>query len=61
MFYLPPVRGNSAVIGQVSACIPVVGKAGIPEGALLKVMCPGIKDWIAGKLFSPAIFVMAAC
>ena len=56
------MRAASAVTGQVSSRIPVIGKAGmIPEGALLRVMCPGIKDWIAGKSFSPASFMMAVC
>ena len=55
------MRAASAVIGQVSACIPVIGKAGIPEGALLKVLGLEIKDWIAGKLLSPVSFVMAVC
>jgi len=56
------MRAASAVTGQVSSRIPVIGKAAmIPEGALLRVLCLEIKDWIAGKLFSPASFVMAAC
>jgi len=55
------MRAASAVTGQVSSRIPVIGKARIPEGALLRVMCPGIKDWIAGESFSPASFMMAVC
>lgn len=55
------MRAASAIAGQVSSRIPVIGKAGIPEGALLRVLGLEIKDWIAGKLLSPASFVMAAC
>ena len=62
VLFAPLMRAASGVTGQASFPIPVVGKAGIiPEGALLWVICPGTIDWIAGILFLPTSFVMAAC